>query len=76
MYAHVTVYEPNIDSSTSVLADLHHVSQALFYKKYSTSSDVWSYGMPMYEIWTLGKKPLPQLSPTEVNCIIILDVVY
>ena len=61
--------------STSVLADLHLVSQALFYKKYSTSSDVWSYGMLMYEIWTLGKKPFPQLSPTEVNCIILLQII-
>ena len=43
------------------------VSKALFYKKYSTSSDMWSYGMVMYEIWSLGKKPFPQLSPVEVS---------
>ena len=27
--------------------------------------------MVMYEIWSLGKKPFPKLSPPEVHCIII-----
>ena len=25
--------------------------------------------MVMYEIWSLGKKPFPQLSPAEVQCM-------
>ncbi len=33
------------------------VIQALYYKKYSTASDVWSYGALMYEIWSVGRKP-------------------
>ena len=28
--------------------------------------------MLMYEIWTLGKKPFPRLSSSEVHCIIII----
>lgn len=40
--------------------------EAVLYKKYSTSSDVWSYGMLMYEIWSLGHKPFPHLTKEEV----------
>ena len=31
--------------------------EALHYKKYSTASDVWSFGMVMYEIWSLVARP-------------------
>ena len=43
------------------------VSQALHYKKYSTASDVWSYGALMYEIWSVGHKPFESYSNSEVG---------
>ena len=45
------------------------LSQVLFYEKYSTSSDVWSYGILMYQLWSLGKKPFSQLSLIEVSML-------
>ena len=35
-------------------------------KKYSTASDVWSFGAVMYEIWSLGHKPFESYTNPEV----------
>ena len=43
--------------------------QAIFYKKYSVQSDVWSFGCVMYEIWSLGYKPFEDYSGIEVRII-------
>ena len=47
--------------------------ETIFYKKYSTNSDVWSYGMLMYEIWSLGHKPFEEVDTQEV-CVVVFGV--
>ena len=44
--------------------------QAIFYKKYSIKSDVWSFGCVMYEIWSLGYKPFEDIDGREVRTYI------
>ena len=42
--------------------------EAILFKKYTTKSDIWSYGMLMYEIWSLGHKPFESNNVQEVSC--------
>ena len=44
-----------------------YVLQALHYRKYSAASDIWSFGVLMYEIWSLGHSPFKQQSPEDVS---------
>ena len=40
--------------------------ESVFYQRYSDKSDVWSYGMTMYEIWGMSLKPWFALTTEEV----------
>ena len=43
--------------------------ETILYRKYTTKSDVWSYGMVMYEIWSLGSKPFERMNVQEVRVL-------
>ena len=52
-----------------------NLTQALNFGKYSAASDVWSFGVLLYEIWGLGRKPFEEIENSEV-CSKINLVVY
>ena len=40
--------------------------EALFYRRYSEKSDVWSLGMTLFEVWSVGRKPWDGYTNLEV----------
>ncbi|KAG8189629.1 hypothetical protein JTE90_009560 [Oedothorax gibbosus] len=40
--------------------------ESIIYRKFTTESDIWSYGVVMWEIFTFGKQPWYELSNHEV----------
>jgi len=49
-------------------------SKALVYQEYSSASDVWSFGIVMYEMWSLASKPYTSYTNSEVRSISVTKV--
>ena len=75
---------PEVSECDGATVLMSALSQALHYKKYSTASDVWSFGCLMYEIWSLGHKPFEGYTNPDVcsdyptlcsahNCLLFPD---
>ena len=43
--------------------------EALLYQRYSSASDVWSFGMVLYEMWALGISPFRNTTIEEIIVI-------
>ena len=41
--------------------------EALLRAKFSSASDVWSYGVLLWEVYSLAANPWEGLSPTEIR---------
>ena len=78
-YMYITKYSNVICCVYTYVYPYDHLFvQALTHRKYSTKSDVWSFGVVLFEIWAIGKKPYggtsnPDVSPL-MHVLIIVEL--
>ena len=49
--------------------------EVITHARFSSKSDVWSYGILMWELWTGGKTPYPTFSNPQVLDEVNSDVI-
>ncbi len=42
----------------------------MYFRKYSTASDIWSFGCLLYEIWSLGRMPFKDYTNVQVHALL------
>ena len=58
-----------------------YAPESVYFGKFTSKSDVWGFGVTLWEIWTFGDLPYGDLTGREVglgceSCLIILAAVY
>ncbi len=49
--------------------------ESIMYRKFTVESDVWSFGVVLWEIFTHGKQPWYELSNHEVSLQVMVGAV-
>lgn len=50
--------------------------ESILYRKFTTESDIWSFGVVLWEIFSFGKQPWFELSNHEVINIFFSKYIY
>lgn len=50
--------------------------EAISYRKFSSASDAWSYGIVMWEVMSYGERPYWEMSNQDVSIVVNTRVVY
>lgn len=63
-------------SSGGMVAVKWAAPESLSSFQYSSASDVWSFAVTMFEIWSLGYKPYHELTNTQVSVCVTMRWIY